>query len=146
MDLNTYQAQALRTLGILPQEAPDGWTRSDYQMNLAALGLSGEAGEFTDLAKKVLFHAKPLDGETRDRLLKEIGDLLWYAAVAADSLSSNLDEIAEANLAKLRLRYPDGFTAKDSAVRRDVTNPQEGDEPPSVPKDARKTFGSLGRL
>ena len=133
MDLITYQKDALRTLGL-----PPILDNREGQMNLAALGFSGEAGEFTDLVKKVLFHGKPLDGETRDRLLKEIGDLLWYAAVAADSLDSNLSEIAEANLAKLRIRYLEGFTFKDSAERRDVTDPKDGDEPPGIFNRARE--------
>ena len=47
------------------------------RLMLASMGLSGEAGEVCDEAKKVAFHGKDMD---RDKLIHEMGDVLWYYA------------------------------------------------------------------
>lgn len=108
MDLNEYQAEALRT-------ASNG--ASSSQLHIAALGLCGESGEFADLIKKHLEQGHPLD---REKLKKELGDVFWYLAFGAACIGMTLDEIAEANKAKLRKRYPDGFS-----VERSVNRPVE---------------------
>ena len=72
----------------------------------AALGLSGEVGEFNDMLKKWIFHEKELDVE---HLKKELGDIMWYIAMMSESLGWNLDEIMQMNVDKLKSRYPDGF-------------------------------------
>jgi NTP pyrophosphatase (non-canonical NTP hydrolase) len=106
MDANEYQRLALRT------EAP-GRERADRLLN-AALGLCGEAGEFADALKKSHFHAHPLDEAA---LCKELGDVLWYAALACDALGLSLGEVMAENIAKLRRRYPEGFSAERSLNR-----------------------------
>jgi NTP pyrophosphatase (non-canonical NTP hydrolase) len=81
---------------------------------MAALGLTGEAGEFAELAKKHLFHGHTLD---KEKAAKEIGDVLWYVAFACEALGVSLDEIAERNIAKLKARYPDKFETRLSLVK-----------------------------
>lgn len=71
-----------------------------------ALGLAGEVGEVVDLIKKDRFQSQPFD---RDKLRNELGDVLWYLTSLATSVGMTLQEVAEANAAKLRKRYPDGF-------------------------------------
>jgi NTP pyrophosphatase (non-canonical NTP hydrolase) len=83
---------------------------------MPALGLAGEAGEYADEIKKVVFHGKPVDEK---RLAKELGDVLWYVAIAADSIGMKLSEVAAMNVEKLRARYPNGFSAEASAARVD---------------------------
>ncbi len=107
MTLNDYQELARRTLGPRPD---------DQQLANAALGLAGEAGEVADMMKKHLFHAHPLD---RDAMVKELGDCMWYVAAMATALGVELDEIGERNIAKLRQRYPEGFSAERSLNRTD---------------------------
>lgn len=51
------------------------------------------------------------------KLRLEIGDLIWYAAQAADALGLTLSEVLQANLEKLARRYPDGFSARSSLER-----------------------------
>lgn len=71
------------------------------------LGLTGEAGEFADEVKKVLFHGKPRD---IFRLRDELGDVLWYLAATAEALGVTLEQVAADNVAKLRARHGDsGF-------------------------------------
>lgn len=105
MDLNEYQAEALRTCSKKP---------STDNLHIAALGLCGESGEFADLIKKHLEQGHPLD---REKLKKELGDVFWYLAFGAACIGMTLDEIAEANKAKLRARYPDGFSVERSVNR-----------------------------
>lgn len=93
-----------------------------------ALGLGGEAGEFQEIIKKHAFHGAPLD---RERAAKELGDILWYLDRAAADLGLTLDEIAVRNVAKLRARYPEGFSAAASAQRRD-TAPISPDPDPTL--------------
>ena len=72
-----------------------------------AMGLAGEAGEVVDELKKVLFHDKPRDLE---QLKKELGDVLWYVAACCMSLGISLEDVAKANIQKLRHRHgADGF-------------------------------------
>ncbi|MHC1785659.1 MAG: nucleoside triphosphate pyrophosphohydrolase family protein [Christensenellales bacterium] len=81
----------------------------------AALGLAGESGEFADSVKKVSFQGHELD---RPHLKEEIGDILWYCALAAKALNADLHEIALDNIEKLRRRYPEGFQAERSIHRQ----------------------------
>lgn len=88
----------------------------DEQQRLlnAALGLCGEAGEFADTVKKAAFHGHTLD---RAALHKELGDVLWYAALACDALGVQLGDVMTANIAKLQARYPEGFSSERSQQR-----------------------------
>jgi NTP pyrophosphatase (non-canonical NTP hydrolase) len=74
-----------------------------------ALGLAGETGEVCEPLKKHLFHGRDLD---RDALAKELGDVLFYVSALASTLGLSLDDVAAANIAKLRARYPDGFSVE----------------------------------
>ena len=106
-----YQALALRTA------SPESLVDSATMLNAAALGLNGEAGEIADHVKKIMFHGHPLDDATRDKIAKEIGDILWYCAMAARGLGLGLGDVAEMNVEKLRKRYPDGFSSDRSLNR-----------------------------
>jgi NTP pyrophosphatase (non-canonical NTP hydrolase) len=107
MNLDEYQELALRTAGHLESV--------QKQLTYSALGLTGESGEVAEIIKKAFYHGHPLD---KDALHKELGDVLWYLAVMADGLGFSLDEIASANIAKLRARYPEGFSQERSLNRR----------------------------
>lgn len=78
------------------------------------LGLCGEAGEVSDIVKKYLYQGHPLDGVA---LIEELGDVCWYLAEVCQALHVSLDYVMEANIEKLRKRYPDGFEAEKSIHR-----------------------------
>lgn len=83
----------------------------------AAAGLAEEAGEVLGLVRKHAFMGHPLD---RARLAQELGDALWCLSAAASAAGLSLDEVAAANLAKLRRRYPEGYSEAASIARSDV--------------------------
>lgn len=82
----------------------------------ASMGLVTEAGEFQDMLKKHLYYNKPLD---RVNLKEEIGDILWYCALALRSLDSDFEEVMDTNIKKLQARFPDKFT-EEKANNRDL--------------------------
>lgn len=73
-------------------------------MTLAAMGLAGETGEVVDLLKKVIFHGKPITDELRAKLILELGDVLWYYALACKLLGVSLEIVMDRNIAKLEDR------------------------------------------
>lgn len=81
-----------------------------------ALGLGGEAGEVVELVKKHRYHGHALDA---DAVAKELGDVLWYVAEVCTAVGLSLDEVAQRNVAKLKARYPEGFSAERSRGRDD---------------------------
>jgi NTP pyrophosphatase (non-canonical NTP hydrolase) len=106
MDFNEYQELANRTAASYDQ--------SDLQLTVFTLGLIGEAGEVAEHVKKVVGHGHQLD---INHMKKELGDVLWYLAVTAKFLGIDLQDIAEANIAKLKARYPEGFSSEASINR-----------------------------
>lgn len=110
-DFDVYQELALRTASA------ESLVDSAATLNAAALGLNGEAGEIADHVKKVMFHGHPLDDATRDKIAREIGDILWYCAMGARGIGMGLAEIARMNVEKLKKRYPDGFSSEQSLNR-----------------------------
>jgi NTP pyrophosphatase (non-canonical NTP hydrolase) len=106
--LDEYQQAAARTMN----PALD----TERRLMDAAAGLAEEAGEVLGQVRKALYVGHPLD---RERLTKELGDALWCLAAMATTLDLPLSEVAAANLAKLRARFPDGFTAEASLRRAD---------------------------
>ena len=74
----------------------------------AAVGMSAEAGEFTEIVKKIIFQGKPVNEENLFHLKRELGDIMWYVAQACMGLDTTIDEIIEMNVDKLKSRYPGG--------------------------------------
>ena len=100
MNFDRYQKEALRTDRVPVRD------NSDDMLSLVVpmLGLAGETGQLLSEYKKHL-----RDGEAhrlfKERVSEELGDLLWYVANVASKFDLELDEIATANLAKLKARW-----------------------------------------
>jgi NTP pyrophosphatase (non-canonical NTP hydrolase) len=120
---NDYQEQAMRTNdGHAQDRLADRMLAGIMQEKDVAglvnglMGLSGEAGELTDLFKKWIFHNAPLDEE---HAKKEVGDVCWYVAMICHSMGWNLSEIMQMNIDKLKARYPEGFDTEKSNHRKE---------------------------
>mgnify|MGYP001191903492 FL=1 len=74
----------------------------------AAVGMSAESGEFTEVVKKMIFQGKPVNDENIFHLKRELGDVMWYVAQACMALDTDFNEIIEMNVDKLKARYPGG--------------------------------------
>jgi NTP pyrophosphatase (non-canonical NTP hydrolase) len=98
MTLAEYEAHAAKTTNAKLSDR-------DRLLDSAA-GLAEEAGEILSLVRKHTFQAKTLE---RDRISEELGDALWCLAMTARHAGTSLEEVAQANVAKLRARYPEGY-------------------------------------
>ena len=86
----------------------------------AAVGLSAESGEFTEVVKKIIFQGKPYSEENVFHMKRELGDNCWYLAQACMALNTNFNEIIEMNVDKLKSRYPGGeFDVHKSENRKE---------------------------
>ena len=74
----------------------------------AAVGISAEGGEFTEIVKKMVFQGKPWNEDNREHLKIELGDVLWYVAQACMALEIDFDDVVKTNIKKLEKRYPGG--------------------------------------
>jgi len=84
----------------------------------AAVGISAEGGEFTEIVKKMVFQGKPWNEDNREHLIIELGDVLWYVAQACMALDVPFDDVVRGNVKKLEKRYPGGsFSVEHSEVR-----------------------------
>ena len=103
MTFDDYQRGAERTINPALDE--------NGRLLDAAAGLAEEAGEVLGLVRKRVFQQREAP---RERMIEELGDVLWCLTIAAHSLGVSLDELAEANLRKLGRRYPDGFVSRQA--------------------------------
>jgi NTP pyrophosphatase (non-canonical NTP hydrolase) len=134
MTFDDYQKEAVRTAS------------NKNKLEVFTMGLCGEAGEVAELVKKHLGHDQPLD---REQMVKELGDVLWYLSNLADLQGINLDEIAQRNVEKLRLRYPEGFSPAASVAKADEkpkTATQLNEERMDAQFRARLKAGGLAEL
>ena len=86
----------------------------------AALGLTAESGEFTEVIKKIILQGKPYNEENVFHMKRELGDICWYLAQACMALDTTFDELIEMNVDKLKARYPGGeFDVHKSENRKE---------------------------
>lgn len=83
----------------------------------AAIGLSGEVGEFNDIIKKVVFMGKPVTPELQAKLESELSDVCWYLGAACLAIGTDLNTVIAKNMEKLKARYPGGFSVERSENR-----------------------------
>jgi NTP pyrophosphatase (non-canonical NTP hydrolase) len=101
MNFNEYQKKALTT--VISND--DGFKDTLHWV----LGICGEAGEVAEKVKKIIRDKNgKMSQVDKEDIAKEIGDVLWYLAVLAHEMGFMFDDIAGANLAKLRDRKTRG--------------------------------------
>lgn len=105
--------------GTPTQKGEDGnptYLISKMNMELlhAMMGCVTEAGEFTDQMKRHMIYGAPLD---LTNLKEELGDVLWYVALAMRTLDTDFDTEFARNIKKLLVRYPGKFNKDDALIR-----------------------------
>jgi len=98
MNLDDYQRAALRTINPSLDDR-------DRLLDASA-GLAEEAAEVLGLVRKRVFQQRDVPAE---RMVEELGDVLWCLAVTAHLLGISLSKVAEVNQEKLAGRHPEGF-------------------------------------
>ena len=88
-----YQIRAAET-AIFPKEKA---------LEYLTLGLTGEAGEIANKVKKLIRDGADVEGyqERLSQISAELGDVLWYCAMLANEVDTNLGSVMEGNLNKL---------------------------------------------
>lgn len=86
-----------------------------------AIGLSTESAEILDQIKKHVYYNKPLD---IINLEEELGDCLWYIALACRTLNVSFESLMEKNINKLMVRYGEKFS-EEKAIKRNLEQERE---------------------
>ena len=86
----------------------DGQGANIERLLTSAVGMSAEAGEFTEIVKKMVFQGKPWNGANKHHLITELGDIMWYVANACMALDISFDDVIATNVKKLEKRNPGG--------------------------------------
>ncbi len=106
MDFNEYIAKTLDT-AIYPESRA-----VEYCM----LGLASEVGEVTSVRKKAIRDNFSYS-EEREKVSKELGDVMWYIAQLMYHYDLEFEQVLEANIAKLSLRKERGTLKGDGDDR-----------------------------
>lgn len=81
-------------------------SRKFVDLDHAAKGIFTEGGEFMDALKRFQFYGAELD---EVNMKEELGDILWYVALAMRALGTTFDEEMDRNIRKLFKRFPTKF-------------------------------------
>jgi NTP pyrophosphatase (non-canonical NTP hydrolase) len=104
MTADEYQAKAITSAYTDPKHV-----NTIMEKTMWAMGVAGEAGEVVEKWKKIVAYKEgKIVQEDLDELAKELGDVVWYIAVMANSLGLSLDDILSRNLEKLASRKKRG--------------------------------------
>jgi NTP pyrophosphatase (non-canonical NTP hydrolase) len=91
---------------------------TDHPIVYPTLGLVSEAGEVAGKVKKIFRDRGGIMGDTeREALVLELGDVLWYVSELCTQLGVDLEDVASANIAKLRSRTDRGMMSGDGDSR-----------------------------
>lgn len=107
--LDREYARFVNALFVNRSEGPDGLTH-------AAIGIAGEAGEILDAVKKVWVYNQAINFEN---LIEELGDLEYYMQALRTKIGVTRAQCINANMVKLKKRYPNGYTDQHAAARLD---------------------------
>ena len=111
MTLEEYQEQS-RTTAVYPG-------KGEFQgLAYCVLGMCGEAGECANDVKKMSRDDRTLRKPERiERIVDEVGDLMWYVAQTCSELGISLQTVIEMNREKLKSRQVRGTLHGDGSRR-----------------------------
>lgn len=121
MTPNEYQQLAMRTQAPTELIRERWMNASDevIQLETAFRGLADEVGEIASNLKSHIEYGKEFD---RTNMKEEVGDLLWRIAQICQASGFTVEEAMEANIRKLKKRYPyiysDHLAAEENRDRK----------------------------
>lgn len=112
----------LETL-IKQQESLNGIELDQNMIDLihAELGIRSECCELSQAICTAILDNTEVD---KVNLGEELGDMLWYIALAARAIGTDFETLMQKNIEKLKVRFPDKFT-EENAVERDLFSERE---------------------
>lgn len=90
--------------------------RSQDLLLESALTLMVQVGKTTDYLKKIVGHNHPTD---KEKILQQIALCLRAVLDVCHNAKLSMSDVCDANIAKLKLRYPEGFSTERSIQRPD---------------------------
>ncbi len=97
MNFNEYQDKASETAQFERTGLP--------AIIYVTLGLAGETGELVEKIKKAFRNdGGAISDGAKEDIKREMGDVLWYLSQSARALDIDFDDVATANLTKLKDR------------------------------------------
>lgn len=115
MDMKTYEKLALNTMAdqeLIQRRIAGGPTRN-VQFDNGVRGLCDEAGELSDISKRIIEYGKGSIVESRDHIKEEVGDCFWRLRQICDAAGLTFEECMISNWNKLNNkdgRYPNGYS------------------------------------
>lgn len=97
MKFEEYQ-EVIKGFAVYPRDNELG------AISYLALGLNGEAGEVADQVKKAIRNDGHISLERREKIIDELGDVLWYITRIAVEFDVSIAAIAAKNIEKLQMR------------------------------------------
>lgn len=120
LSFSQYQARSL-TSAFYPHHGENG---HPLAVAYVMMGLCGETGEVAEQIKKAWredHEPKKLTGARRDKVIDELGDVMWYLSQMCSELNVSLEAVAEVNLEKLNARAAEGRRGwSDQAKRKEA--------------------------
>lgn len=112
--------QAIRMLDpVYPDQetvTPNYQLSGNEQMLVwCALGLGGEAGEVMEGVSMTQYGKI-----STKKMIKELGDCDWYNAALCSLIGVPMSDVMQANIDKLKKRFPDGWGSEASKARVDT--------------------------
>jgi len=121
--------QLVERLCKKPEALLAEWTKDPRKVHLLHMAskLVSEANEVAECIYAHVFYDKPLDLHGKDGMIKEFGDMEFYAEGIRAPLELDRQAILEANIDKLLKRYGDNFTYSNEAAiaRVDKNEPSD---------------------
>lgn len=111
MNFNEYQDAANRTAKWFPSVGEN--------LMHAQMGKATEGGEFATIVKRHVIYGKPLTQVMIDHIREELGDDLWYTALACTAIGTTMGQVARENIAKLKDRFPEKYSDEAAEARAD---------------------------
>lgn len=124
-DIEVKHCEMVRNLAKSADDILDELDPFKCDLMHATMGISSEAGEILDIAKKIVVYNQPPDVDKLNHFIEELGDIEFYLRQLYSVLGITREDALRANMAKLAKRYPN-FTYTDDRAREraDKNDPQ----------------------